>query len=107
MNTRLNNLLFAVLLAIGIGLPPGADALQRVEPVVPALMTPAAVPHYTAQDGGMTLSEAVESVRSQANVERVISAETRISGGHEVHLVRVMTRDGKVKTVKVPGRKLK
>lgn len=106
MNTRLNYLLLAVLLAIGAGLPLRAEALLRVEPLVPAPMATADVPHQTVQGGGMTLSEAVESVRNQANVERVISAETRISGGREVHLVRVMTRDGKVKTVKVPGRKL-
>jgi hypothetical protein len=61
-------------------------------------------PIRTAQGGGMSLSEAVESLRQRADVERVISAETRVSNGREVHHIRVMTRDGKVVTHKVQGR---
>ncbi|HNP35569.1 MAG TPA: hypothetical protein PKK10_06935 [Woeseiaceae bacterium] len=55
------------------------------------------------RDDGMTLSEAVDSVRRRGNVERIISAETRVSGGREVHVIRFMTRDGKVKTEKIAG----
>ncbi len=61
-------------------------------------------PAHTVQRDGMSLSEAVESVRRRGDVERVISAETRVSNGREVHHIRVMTRDGKVKTYKVNGR---
>ena len=57
-----------------------------------------------AQSGGASLNEAVEQVRRQYPNGRIISAETRVSGGREVHHVRVMV-DGKVKTVKVNGRK--
>ena len=57
-----------------------------------------------AQRGnGKTLSEAIASVRNQTK-GRVISAETRISGNREVHHIKVLTEDGKVKTFKVPGR---
>lgn len=61
--------------------------------------------HATTQGGGMSLSEAVDSVRRRGNVERVISADTRISGGREVHHIKVLTKDGKVRTHKVNGRK--
>ena len=64
------------------------------------------VPRMQAtQGGGMTLSEAIDSVRRGGNVERVISAETRVSGGREVHHIKVLTKDGKVKTHKVQGQK--
>jgi len=59
-----------------------------------------------AQGGGMSLSEAIDSVRRGGNVERVISAETKVSGGREVHHIKVLTKDGKVQTHKVQGRKL-
>ena len=59
-----------------------------------------------AQGGGMSLSQAIESVRRGGNVERVISAETKVSGGREVHHIKVLTKDGKVQTHKVQGRQL-
>jgi hypothetical protein len=58
-----------------------------------------------AQGGGMTLDQAVEQVRRQYN-GRIVSAETRVSGNREVHHIKVLTEDGKVKTVTVPGRTL-
>ena len=57
-----------------------------------------------AQGGGKTLNEAVEQVRRQYKNGRIISAETKVSGGREVHHIRVMV-DGKVRTVKVNGRR--
>jgi hypothetical protein len=57
-----------------------------------------------AQGGGKTLNEAVEQVRRQYKDGRIISAETKMKGDREVHHIRVMV-DGKVKTVKVNGRK--
>jgi len=54
--------------------------------------------------GGKSLSEAVEQVRRQTN-GRILSAQTKVSGNREVHHIKVLTKDGKVKTVKVPGRK--
>ena len=58
-----------------------------------------------AQDRGMTLSQAVESVRRRGNVERIVSATTRVENGREVHHIRYMTKDGKVRTTKVNGRR--
>ncbi len=57
-----------------------------------------------AKDDGMTLSQAIESVRRQTGGQ-IVSASTTVSNGRETHHVRVLT-DGKVKTVKVRGRKV-
>jgi len=56
------------------------------------------------QNDGMTLSEAVESVRRSTD-GRIVSAETKTINGREVHYIKVLTKDGKVKTHKVSGRK--
>lgn len=56
-----------------------------------------------AQSGGLSLGEAVEQVRRQYN-GRIVSAETRVSGNRETHVIKVLTDDGKVKTVRIPGR---
>lgn len=53
---------------------------------------------------GMTLSQAIESVRRKTG-GKVVSAQTRVQGGREVHHIKVLTRDGKVKTHKVNGRR--
>ncbi len=55
-------------------------------------------------NGGKSLSEAVEQVRRQTQ-GKILSADTRISGNREVHYIKVLTQDGKVKTHKVQGRK--
>jgi hypothetical protein len=57
------------------------------------------------QGGGLTLNQAVEQVRRQYN-GRIVSAETRVNGGRETHVIKVLTKDGKVKTVRVPGRRV-
>ena len=55
---------------------------------------------------GKTLSQAVEQVRRQTG-GRILSAETRLQGNREVHHIKVLTKDGKVKTHKIQGRKLR
>jgi uncharacterized membrane protein YkoI len=57
---------------------------------------------HVAQSNCMSLSEAIESVRSRTG-GRVVSAETKVSNGREVHYIKVLTEDGKVKTHKVNG----
>ena len=52
----------------------------------------------------MSLSEAIESVRRKTG-GRVVSAETKVQGGREVHHIKVLTKDGKVRTHKVNGRR--
>ena len=63
-------------------------------------------PDYSVVDkgGGKTLAEAIEQVRRQTK-GRILSAETRVNGNREVHHIKVLTRDGKVKTFKIQGRR--
>lgn len=62
--------------------------------------------HVIAQQDGPSLGEAVEMVRRQYR-GRILSAETHVSGNREVHVIKVLTEDGKVKTVRIPGRSLR
>jgi hypothetical protein len=57
-----------------------------------------------AQQDGLTLNEAVEMVRRRCNNCRILSAETRSNGNREVHIIKVLTGDGKVRTERIPGR---
>ena len=58
-----------------------------------------------AQANGKTLAEAIEMVRRQYK-GRIVGAETVVKGNREEHQIRVLTEDGKVRTVRVPGRVL-
>ncbi len=58
-----------------------------------------------AQSNGLTLAQAIEQVKRQYK-GRIVGAETTIKGNREVHRIRVLTEDGKVRTVTVQGRKL-
>ena len=57
---------------------------------------------YAAQSNCTSLSQAIESVRSRTG-GKVVSAETRVQGGRDVHHIKVLTKDGKVKTHRVNG----
>ena len=57
-----------------------------------------------AQSDGMTLSQAIESIRRRTG-GKVLNAETRVQGGREVHYIKVLTDDGKVRTHRVNGRR--
>jgi uncharacterized membrane protein YkoI len=89
-------LLTALVLAATALLPSPAIALDLFEARAPFLQV--------AQNDGMSLSQAIESVRQRTG-GKVLSAETRVQGGREVHHIKVLTKDGKVKTHKVNGRR--
>ena len=91
-----------LLLMSTLLLPLAADA--RLRAVVEADLA-APTPYGVARRDGMSLNEAIESVRRRGDVERVLSADTRVEGGREVHHIKVMTKDGTVKTVRVNGRR--
>ena len=57
----------------------------------------------TMQGGGVSLGEAVEQVRRQYK-GRIVSAVTEVNGNREVHVIKVLLDDGKVKTVRVQGK---
>jgi len=92
------------LLAVVLAGPAAALQRDRAADFAPET-APADQGHFAAQRGAMSLSEAVESVRRRGDVERIISAETRVANGRETHHIRAMTKDGKIKTFKVPGRR--
>ena len=64
-------------------------------------------PDLRVAKDGMTLDEAIESVRRRGDVDRILSADTRRDGDREMHHIRYLTKDGKVKTAKVRGRSLR
>ena len=76
-------------------------AAQRVEIIANESPPPAL---SAMQINGLTLSEAVEQVRRQYN-GRIVGAVTQVSGGRETHVIKVLTEDGKVKTVRVAGKR--
>jgi hypothetical protein len=82
------------------GLPAGDDPA-----IAHGFAAPEPARAVAVQRNGMTLSEAVESVRRRGNVERVISAETQVENGQEIHVIKVLTTDGKVRTHRIPGRR--
>ena len=55
-----------------------------------------------AQGNCTSLSQAIEQVRRRTG-GRVVSADTKVQGGREVHHIKVLTPDGTVKTHKVNG----
>lgn len=86
-------LLILVAAILVVAMPPRAEAFGA---------QPAQI--VMAQANGKSLSQAVEDVRRQTG-GRILSAQTRVQGGREVHHIKVLTKDGKVKTYKVQGRK--
>ena len=55
-----------------------------------------------APPGGVTLDEAVESVRNQQN-GRVLSAKTQKRNGGSVHVIKLLRKDGRVKQLRIDG----
>lgn len=93
-----------LLILAGSFLPLQADARSRID-ASNAAFSVDATPYEVVQRDGMSLNQAIESVRRRGDVERVLGAETRVEGGREVHHIKVMTKNGTVKTVRVNGRR--
>ena len=106
----MRSLLTILLLALALGAAPQAlagkvELVDFIDQARGSALIKSADEHklVVVQSNGPTLSEAVEMVKRQYN-GRIVSAETRISGNREVHHIKVLTDDGKVKTVKIQGR---
>lgn len=88
--------------------PLGANALFLDDPAAAAAGDAVEVretgDEVSQDNGGKTLSEAVDQVRRQTG-GKILSAETKVQGGREVHHIKVLTDDGKVKTHKVKGKR--
>ena len=84
-----------ILLSAGLAMTPGASySFDLGEPVI----------RVAQKNGGKSLSQAIEQVRRQTGGQ-ILSATTKVQGNREVHYIKVLTKDGKVRTVKVPGRR--
>ena len=98
-----------LLLSCSLALLPAASRASDLEQSMHGSGAEFASDGYTGlrvaqSGGGKSLSEAVEQVRRQTN-GRILNAQTKVKGNREVHHIKVLTKDGKVKTVKVQGRK--
>ncbi len=91
-----------ILLALG-SMSVAAQVDSVVQTARGGNVAPDGADHVILQGGGLTLDQAVQQVRRQYK-GRIVSAETRVSGGRETHIIKVLLSDGTVKTVRVAGR---
>ena len=101
------NLLRILICSAVILVPPGAQAFDLEESL--KQLHEQYRMHETAdlrvaQGGGMTLDQAIESVRRRGDVDKILSAETKREGNREVHHIRYLTKNGTVKTARINGR---
>ena len=99
---RMRKILLIMALSAAALLPLRADAFDLEENLKAQHVQYEPAPQLVVAQDGMSLSEAIESVRRKTG-GKILSAETRVQGGREVHHIKVLTDDGKVKTYKVNG----
>ena len=103
---RMRWMLTLLIIAATLFLPAAASAFDLEEMLKQQhVQYQSDAPMRVAQSDGMSLSQAIESVRRKTGGQ-VVSAETKVQGGREVHHIKVLTKDGKVKTHRVNGRRL-
>ena len=97
-------LILTLLIFAAAALLPAQASTFDLEKSLKALHVqyPGEVEYQVAQSGCMSLSQAIESIRNRTG-GKVVSATTRAQGGRDVHHIKVLTKDGKVKTYKVNG----
>lgn len=98
----MRTLLTKLLITIALTLSGQAFTMQLEAGVAHDSWTPALV---AMQGNGLTLSQAVERVRRKYPGGQIVDAKTEVSGGRETHVIRVLTKDGKVKQERVPGKR--
>ena len=103
MRNRLHILLAAALVVLPVGYAQAFEIEQALRDLTQQHEQLVRPDFRVAQGGCKSLSDAVEQVRRKTN-GRIINAETRVNkNGREVHHIKVLTKDGKVKTQKVQG----
>ena len=90
--------------ALLLALSASADAVQTATDVDGVEQLPETPPLAALQGGGPTLDQAVERVRRRYPGGRIVGASTTRRGRCEVHVIRVLTRDGTVKQEEIRGR---
>ncbi len=103
-DTRRMRLLLTLLIVTALTLLSGPAAAADLEEVLKMqhLQYQGEADLQIAQSDCMSLSQAIELIRRSSG-GKVVGAETKVQGGREVHHIRVLTKDGKVKTHKVNG----
>lgn len=101
MRATLKTLLPPILLIVS-GAAQAAWQVQTVDAASGAIEGVERADLSATQRGCMSLDQAVEQVRRQYN-GRIVSAKTEVRGGQETHVIKVLTDDGKVRTVQIPG----
>ncbi len=88
-----------LLIALALGLTASAVPARAAGPgsVLPAQYT-----GMTAVRDEVSLSEAVARVKREYG-GRILEAETREQSGRRVHVIKVLTREGRVRTVRIPA----
>ena len=98
MRTLLTTLLISIVLTLsGQGFAAQLAAGVAQDSNAPALST--------MQGNGVSLSQAVEQVRRKYEGGQIVDAKTQVSGGREMHVIKVLTENGTVKTERVPGKR--
>ena len=99
--------LLAATLLLSVGSSAlAAGGMPDLEGATGDIRSPVAGDWGTMQSNGMSLSQAVARVQRKYPGGRIIDAKTSRSGNREVHIVKVLTADNKVKTERVNGRRL-
>jgi len=101
------NLLRILICSAVILAPPGAQAFdleESLKQLHEQYRMHEAADIRVAQGGGMTLDQAIESVRRRGDVDKILSAQTKREGDRDVHHIRYLTKNGTVKTARINGR---
>ena len=91
-----------ILLAAMLLLPQRSEAFDLEKALKEQHVQYQGEPDIRVAQNCPSLSQAIEQVRRRTG-GRVVSADTRVQGGREVHHIKVLTPDGKVRTHKVNG----
>ena len=102
MRKRLTILLALALFAAPFTQAQAFDLEQALRDVRAQVEKDVRPDHRATQGGCKSLSDAIAEVRRKTD-GRIVSAETKRNNGREVHHIKVLTKDGKVKTHRVQG----
>lgn len=88
-----------LLIALVLGV---AASAAPVHAAGPGSVVPPEAAAMTAMREDVSLSEAVARVKREYG-GRILEAETREQNGRRVHVIKVLTREGRVRTVRIPA----
>ncbi|WP_405233198.1 PepSY domain-containing protein [Lentisalinibacter salinarum] len=88
-----------LLFALVLGVAASAAPAHAVGPG--SVLPPQSVGMAAVRDE-VSLSEAVARVKREYG-GRILEAETREQNGRRVHVIKVLTREGRVRTVRIPA----